>query len=114
MQKHDEEGKEIFSVEFAQDDVYQSGQVVESFAYQDEDGIKEVYLTGLDEVKAELTYSERDFGHAISENSSQKISLDKAEDPNEILREFEDDRADFYNEEISSLTGSNMSACYQN
>lgn len=89
-------GYDIFSVETVEDDVFWGGEVVESFAYLTDGEVREVYLVDVDEDRGELTYSDREFGHEVSENKSKSVSRLYSSDPEVILSDLHKNHGDGY------------------
>ncbi|MFB6190370.1 MAG: hypothetical protein ABEJ91_02250 [Candidatus Nanohaloarchaea archaeon] len=57
------EGNEIFGVETVEDDVFGTGDVVDSFAYSSGGAVREVYLSDVDSVSGKLLYEVKEFGN---------------------------------------------------
>ncbi|MFB6147778.1 MAG: hypothetical protein ABEJ66_02740 [Candidatus Nanohaloarchaea archaeon] len=110
------EDYEVFDVETVKDDISGDGEVVSSLAYDDGEGMKEIYLTEVDASGENLSYEAREFGHTETALESGTVSIsaaDEAESVVEAVLGDEDNVSDLMVGGAENLSGTGTASHYR-
>lgn len=110
---------DIFGVEMVEDDVFGTGEVIDSFAYSEESGTaREIYLSDINNVSGKLVYEVREFGNrnedAVLETGS--VDVEDAAEAEEVYSEVVENESNIeplIDEATEKLQGSETAATFR-